>query len=186
MNMTELIENEDVFSEYGDNPEENFNEIRKNLLEDFETAKTVGKVARGESKLSGICGKREPVKVYLRVRPFTNKEIDAGESQGCLAMESRTSVLMHPPKTSFTFKHQARNPITAETVHRFSFSRVFGPETSQKAFFEDTSLSVVKDFIDGQNCLMFSYGITNSGKVYSSKVYIYMIYFTAVADEFLN
>ena len=70
------------------------------------------------------------------------------------------TVALHPPKTSFTFKHQSRNAITAETI-RFTFSRFFGPETSQMNFFQETSLNVVKDFINGQNCLVFSYGITH-------------------------
>ena len=118
---------------------------------------------RGKPKFLECIG--EPMKVYLRVRPFTDAEMSSGESQACLEIENFTSVLMHPPKDSFTFKHQTRNGSNAETVHRFSFSHVFGPETNQRSFFEDTSLNVVKDFIDGQNCLVFSYGVTNAGKV---------------------
>ncbi|EDO32132.1 predicted protein, partial [Nematostella vectensis] len=46
-------------------------------------------------------------------------------------------------------------------------SRVFGPETTQKDFFDETSLGLVRDFVDGQNCLVFTYGVTNSGKTYT-------------------
>lgn len=116
---------------------------------------------RGKPKYVESYG--EPMKVYLRVRPFTSSEISLGESQACFEIENSSSVIMHPPKDSFTFKHQARG--AGQAVHRFSFSHVFGPDTSQKSFFEDTSLSVVQDFVNGQNCLVFSYGVTNAGKV---------------------
>ena len=156
--MEDIVEDGDVFVE---NEQGNLEGIRKNLLDDFETAKTVSKMLKEVSKIS----EREPVKVFLRVRPFTSKELSGGENQGCLEIENMSSVVMHPPKTSFTFKHQTRNAVTAETIHRFTFSRVYGPQTTQKVFFEDTSLSLVKDFIDGQNALMFCYGVTNAGKV---------------------
>ena len=110
---------------------------------------------------------------------MNSQEIKAGESKGCLEIEDLQTVALHQPKTSFTFKHQSRNPVTAENIQRFRFSRVFGPETNQGKFFEETSLDVVKEFINGviteyqtiltimcESCLVFSYGITStSGKV---------------------
>jgi kinesin family protein 20 len=105
----------------------------------------------------------EPMKVYLRVRPFSEGELMAGESQECLKFEDDTSIVVQPPKDSTTFKNQTRTGMHA--VHRFDFSHVFGPETSQTNLFKDTTLDVVKDFVGGQNCLTFSYGVTNAGKV---------------------
>ncbi|XP_028407464.1 kinesin-like protein KIF20A [Dendronephthya gigantea] len=161
--MTHLVEiGESIVENIGDE-DNNFTEIRKKLLNDFDTAETVRKVL----KSSKTGNSKEPIKVYLRIKPLTGDEIEAGESQGCLEMENMRTVALHPPKTSFTFKHQSRNAITSETIQRFTFSRVFGPETGQKRFFEDTSLDVVRDFINGHNCLVFSYGITNAGKTYT-------------------
>lgn len=105
----------------------------------------------------------EPMKVYLRVRPFSEAELMAGESQDTLKLEDDTSIVVQPPRNSSTFKNQTRTGMHA--VHRFDFSRVFGPETSQANLFKDTTLDVVKDFVSGQNCLTFSYGVTNAGKV---------------------
>ena len=116
---------------------------------------------KGKTLLKGTYG--EPMKVYLRVRPFSQAESMAGESQDCLKFEDDTSIVVQPPKDSATFKTQSRTGMHA--VHRFDFSHVFGPETNQKNLFKDTTLDVVKDFISGQNCLTFSYGVTNAGKV---------------------
>ena len=159
--MTHLMDSSQSIMANTDDAEDTFTEIRKKLLDDFDSVETVRKVL----KSSKTEASREPIKVYLRVKPLTREEIEAGESKGCLEIENSRTVALHPPKTSFTFKHQSRNPVTAETIQRFSFSRVFGPETNQGKFFEETSLDVVRDFINGQNCLVFSYGITNAGKV---------------------
>ena len=69
------------------------------------------------------------------------------------------------PKDSNTFKNSQHG--CAKQTHRFTFSQIFRPECTQKTFFDETVLGVVKDFIDGQNCLIFTYGVTNSGKTYT-------------------
>ena len=170
--MTHLIDySESIVDNIGD-ADDTFTEIKKKLLDDFDTAETVHKVLKG----SKIDNGREPIKVYLRVKPLTAEEIEAGESQDCLEIENPRTVALHPPKTSFTFKHQSRSAITAETIQRFTFSQVFGPETNQRKFFEKASLDTVRDFINGQNCLVFSYGITNAGKVFLYFLVPYALY----------
>ncbi|KAJ7363560.1 hypothetical protein OS493_009719 [Desmophyllum pertusum] len=72
---------------------------------------------------------------------------------------------MNAPKESFAFKNSTR--AGGEISHRFSFTNVFDEETTQKSFFDDTTLPLVTDFINGQNCLVFTYGVTNSGKTYT-------------------
>ncbi|XP_028412659.1 kinesin-like protein KIF20A [Dendronephthya gigantea] len=109
---------------------------------------------------------REPIKVYLRIRPLTREEIQVGEFQHCLEVENDRTVVLHAPETSLTYK-QSRNGAKSEAIQRFTFSRVFGPETSQKQFYEGTVLDVVKDVVSGHNNLVFSYGITNAGKTYT-------------------
>ena len=106
------------------------------------------------------------MKVYLRVKPLQSQEIEIGESKGYLEIRDLKTVVLHPPETSLAFKrHQSTNPFTAKAIQRFTFSHVFGPETNQGKVFEETSLDVVSDFINGHNCLVFSYGVTNTGKV---------------------
>lgn len=136
-------------------------DIRKNLFDEFDVP--AKQKTSSESSSSG----REYMKVFLRVRPFSNEEIEANENQDCLEKESPTAVLMNAPKDSFAFKNSTR--AGGEISHRFSFSNVFDEETTQKKFFDETTLPLVADFIHGQNCLVFTYGVTNSGKVSSMK-----------------
>lgn len=54
-----------------------------------------------------------------------------------------------------------------EAILPVSCLQIFGPEVGQKLFFDETMKQVVKDVLSGQNCLVYTYGITNSGKTYT-------------------
>lgn len=69
-----------------------------------------------------------------------------------------------------------QDPQTGRSKYRFStaipssiytFSHVFPPNTTQCDFFTKTTLPLVKDVLVGQNGLLFTYGVTNSGKTYT-------------------
>lgn len=49
----------------------------------------------------------------------------------------------------------------------YTFSHIFPPETTQSDFFTKTTLPLVQDALQGQNGLLFTYGVTNSGKTYT-------------------
>lgn len=49
----------------------------------------------------------------------------------------------------------------------YTFSHVFPPNTNQFDFFTKTTLPLVQDVLEGQNGLLFTYGVTNSGKTYT-------------------
>ena len=49
----------------------------------------------------------------------------------------------------------------------YTFSHVFPLETPQRDFFTKTTLPLVHDLLQGQNGLLFAYGVTNSGKTYT-------------------
>ncbi|ELT87596.1 hypothetical protein CAPTEDRAFT_132084, partial [Capitella teleta] len=135
----------------------------KNLLEDFS-------VSEEPVTLTAPSLGQERMRVYLRVRPFTESEINAGEKQNCIDVEDSRVLVTHAPSSSHTFKNCSYGHGQGKmerTHHRFTFSRIFDENTTQKAFFDDTVLGTVKEFIDGQNCLLFTYGVTNSGKTYT-------------------
>ncbi|NXN23308.1 KI20A protein, partial [Nycticryphes semicollaris] len=105
------------------------------------------------------------LKVYLRVRPLKPAELEKGEDQGCVCIENSETLLLKAPKESFTMRSTERG--VGQAAHRFSFTQIFGPEVGQKLFFDETMKQVVKDVLNGQNWLVYTYGITNSGKTHT-------------------
>ncbi|XP_069095966.1 kinesin-like protein KIF20B [Pleurodeles waltl] len=108
---------------------------------------------------------KDHLKVFLRVRPFTAAEIEQKESQDCVQIEDSTSVLLKAPSNSLAIRLSDKG--YTQMIQKFTFSHIFGPETSQKEFFEGTVKELVNDFLDGRNRLIFTYGVSNSGKTYT-------------------
>ena len=111
----------------------------------------------------GLSNKRRPVVVYLRVRPKSPLEV-TNKDQDCLHRIGDSEILAVAPRFSQTFKNRAgaRCP-AAEGNQKFTFTRIFDPPSSQKDIFDECLLPTLQDFFEGQNCLVFTYGITNSG-----------------------
>ncbi|XP_067350658.1 kinesin-like protein KIF20A isoform X1 [Channa argus] len=107
----------------------------------------------------------ERVKVYLRIRPLSEVERERGEEQGCVAVQDVETLLLKAPKESQNMKTAERG--ITQSIHKFRFSKIFGPETTQQQFFECTMKNMVKDVLGGQNRLLYTYGVTNSGKTYT-------------------
>ncbi|GFS29802.1 kinesin-like protein KIF20A [Trichonephila inaurata madagascariensis] len=107
--------------------------------------------------------KSENMKVYARVRPMLQKEEDEGYLE-CIAAIDEEVVRAVVPATSAKSKNSAQN---CQDVYDFKYTGAFGPESGQFVFFEQTIMDIMQGFIEGQNCLIFNYGITNSGKTYT-------------------
>uniref|UniRef100_A0A8B9F3T2 Kinesin family member 20B n=1 Tax=Amazona collaria TaxID=241587 RepID=A0A8B9F3T2_9PSIT len=103
------------------------------------------------------------IQVCLRIRPFTLLERE-NEFQDCVSLEDSTSIILKAPKNSLI---QLSEKNAGQMMQKFTFSRVFGPETSQEEFFEGAMRQPVQDFLDGYNRLVFTYGVTNAGKTYT-------------------
>ncbi|XP_045920746.1 kinesin-like protein KIF20A isoform X2 [Micropterus dolomieu] len=108
---------------------------------------------------------QQTMRVYLRVRPFSKEELADKEDQDCVVIENSQTVTLNAPKGSATMKSSEKG--IGMSVHKFSFSQIFGPEMTQSELFEDTVKSQMNDFLDGKNALIFSYGVTNAGKTYT-------------------
>ncbi|KJE96787.1 hypothetical protein CAOG_07056 [Capsaspora owczarzaki ATCC 30864] len=98
---------------------------------------------------------REPIHVYLRVRPLTAVELSSGGS--CVEIVNKSSVILHPPANAHT--------LTKE--QQYKFTAVMGPETDQRATFDKTTLPLLQDVEQGHNCVLLCYGVTNAGKTYT-------------------
>ncbi|XP_060099738.1 kinesin-like protein KIF20A [Heteronotia binoei] len=105
------------------------------------------------------------LKVYLRVRPFSKAELENNENQDCLMIENQETVTLRAPKESASMKNSEKG--IGQCAHRFTFTRVFGPDSTQSEFFEGTMNEILKAYINGVNGLVFTYGVTNAGKTFT-------------------
>ncbi|KAF5312458.1 hypothetical protein D9619_003484 [Psilocybe cf. subviscida] len=108
---------------------------------------------------------REPIMAYLRIRPRLGED-DESTSAPYLTPLSDTTVNMTDPQDPTN----ARNKYRFSTVppsSLYTFSHVFPANTKQQDFFTKTTLPLVQDVLTGQNGLLFTYGVTNSGKTYT-------------------
>lgn len=118
--------------------------------------------------------KKQPVLVYLRIRPKSHLEL-LNKDPDCLHISSEQELLAIAPRSSQTYKNKLGTRCLQEGSQKFTFSKIFPPVTTQKELFDDSLRLTLKDFFDGQNCLLFTYGVTNSGgqinAVHASKNY---------------
>lgn len=103
-----------------------------------------------------LVGDRDPVQVYCRLRPM-QRDTDAP----CVKIISPTTVLLSPPATAISYRNE-----NAKTM-KYTFKEVFPPETSQQDVFDKVALPIVEGLIKGKNGLLFTYGVTGSGKTFT-------------------
>ncbi|XP_071987475.1 kinesin-like protein KIF20B isoform X1 [Engystomops pustulosus] len=133
-----------------------FDDLRINLSEQFMLLEDTAFDSTRKSSL----GDKEPIQVFLRVRPLSAPEIEQKESQDCVSIPEPCSVLVKAP-------HRQSDQGSSSVAQKFSFTHVFGPQTTQRQFFEGAVKNQVLDFLQGQSRLIFTYGVTNAGKTFT-------------------
>lgn len=100
-------------------------------------------------------GSRDPVKVFCRIRPLQNDEVP------CVKVISQTAVSLLPPEAGSSY----RTANYKEIQH--TFKHVFDDRATQKEVFDHVALPLVENLIRGKNGLLFTYGVTGSGKTFT-------------------
>ena len=89
----------------------------------------------------------EPVEVCARIRNLT----DDSES-GCIKILNETTLQLFSPSSKVT---------------ECQFYRLFSEDVDQSQLFNSVAKPMVEDLIKGKNGLLFTYGVTSSGKTYT-------------------
>ncbi|KJE94425.1 kinesin-like protein KIF23 [Capsaspora owczarzaki ATCC 30864] len=99
---------------------------------------------------------REPLKVYLRMRPVE------GDTETCIdILDSSTVGVQAPPTSAYYRSGQAR------ALVKYNFTHVFDQRATQRQVYDTTTSRLVRDLVQGYDSLLFTYGITNAGKTYT-------------------
>ncbi|XP_057709401.1 kinesin-like protein KIF23 isoform X2 [Corythoichthys intestinalis] len=99
---------------------------------------------------------KDPVGVFCRIRPLEDENEEC-----CVEMISNSTIQLHAPDGL----KANRNGEYKEM--QYSFKKVFGINTTQMELFEVVAKPLVEDLIQCKNGLLFTYGVTGSGKTFT-------------------
>ncbi|XP_067351941.1 kinesin-like protein KIF23 isoform X4 [Channa argus] len=114
------------------------------------------KTPRRPGPKKGTNIEKDPVGVYCRIRP-----LGAEDEECCIEMISSSTIQLHAPNGL----KANRNGEYKEM--QYTFKKVFGINTTQLELFEDVARPLVEDLINCKNGLLFTYGVTGSGKTFT-------------------
>lgn len=99
---------------------------------------------------------KDPVQVFCRIRPMQS-EADLS----CVRVVSSSTVALIPPESAINYK------IIGNKETQYVFKHIFDVDSTQHECFTTVAQPLVEGLIQGRNGLLFSYGVTGSGKTYT-------------------
>lgn len=96
-----------------------------------------------------------PVHVFCRIKPLTDGSIS------CMRVELPKTVVLSPPENAVNYK------LGNLKETKYSFSDVFDGSAEQEEVYQVAAQPLVEALIKGENGLLFTYGVTGSGKTYT-------------------
>ncbi|CAG0897459.1 unnamed protein product [Cyprideis torosa] len=88
---------------------------------------------------------KDPVLVYCRIRPH--------DGPTSIKKVDDTTVRLEPPESNVGYDYR--------------FAQVFGPDCTQEELFDVTTQESIKNLLNGKNSLMYTYGVSGSGKTFT-------------------
>jgi kinesin family member 23 len=99
---------------------------------------------------------KDPVQVFCRIRPLQS-EADLS----CVRVVSSSTVALIPPESAINYK------ICNNRETQYVFKHIFDVDSTQHEVFSTVAQPLVEGLIKGRNGLLFSYGVTGSGKTFT-------------------
>ncbi|XP_047321316.1 kinesin-like protein KIN-5D [Impatiens glandulifera] len=119
--------------------------------------KAVRDTRSGEGNYSGKADKEKGVnvQVIVRCRPISEDESRLHTPVVITCNENKREVAA------------IQNIANKQIDRTFYFDKVFGPNSEQKALFDQAVSPIVFEVLEGYNCTIFAYGQTGTGKTYT-------------------
>ena len=106
-------------------------------------------------KKAGIKAKSETVKVVMRVRPMSKKELANGRIKSVHIDAENATVSVSNPAAPTSQPKQ------------FTFDKTYGADAKQQDIYDQTGAPIVEDVLKGFNGTIFCYGQTGAGKSFT-------------------
>lgn len=111
---------------------------------------------RFEAKQKKVVDEREAIEVVCRLCP-----LKSDSDLPCVVVLDDRHVKLIPPSTA-----PKRNGEPAQdTIYKLS--HVFDEDDGQRTVFQRTAVDLIENLVRGRNSLLFTYGVTGSGKTYT-------------------
>ncbi|CCE63184.1 hypothetical protein TPHA_0E00890 [Tetrapisispora phaffii CBS 4417] len=132
--------------------------------------------------------KDDNIKVYVRCRSRTQREIDEKSSVVISTLGANGNKVILSPNQSRklyntnangstrtknntnlnnNIKNATTNSNTGTNGRTYTFDKVFGVESDQETLFESVAKNYIYEMLQGYNCTVFAYGQTGTGKTYT-------------------
>lgn len=98
---------------------------------------------------------KDPVQVFCRIRPMQEADLS------CIRVVSSSTVALIPPESAVNYK------IISNKETQYVFKHIFDVDSTQHECFTTVAQPLVEGLIKGRNGLLFSYGVTGSGKTFT-------------------
>lgn len=102
----------------------------------------------------------DPVQVFCRLRPLASP----GGDLSCARVENSTTITLTPPDLYAKQTVSNTGPLK-ET--QYIFKHIFEPQATQREVYNAVAQPLVENLIRGKNSLLFTYGVTGSGKTFT-------------------
>ncbi|KAJ7517879.1 hypothetical protein O6H91_21G044200 [Diphasiastrum complanatum] len=101
------------------------------------------------------------IMVYVRLRPISKKEKEAG-SRSCIRIVNKRDVYL----TEFALETDYLRLKRLRGRH-FAFDAAFPENTSQQEVYDTSTAELIEGVMQGRNCSVFCYGATGAGKTHT-------------------
>lgn len=103
----------------------------------------------------------EPVQVFCRIRPMANKG-----DMSCVRVKNANTIILSTTEQIICQKHIGSRSEPQKEL-QYVFKHVFEGNSTQRDVFTTVAQPLVQNLINGRNSLLFTYGVTGSGKTFT-------------------
>ncbi|MCQ2818035.1 MAG: hypothetical protein MJ252_12285 [archaeon] len=106
--------------------------------------------------------KRDSIKVCIRFRPIL-----VHEDTEYWSIDPNTGIISSSNKKEFTTPMSKILMDSTYSKQQFQFDKVYSKETNSQQIYKEMCRNITKNFINGINGSIFTYGQTTSGKTFT-------------------